>query len=151
MIRKNRMIKTVAGIAGMSMAFSAALPASAVTIAELQAQIASLMAQLASLQGTTNTSYTFTQNLTVGSTGADVTSLQQFLVGGGYLNMPIGVSYGYFGSLTKAAVASWQAANGVSPAVGYWGPLSRAKANSMGSIVVGTPGTTTGGTTTGTT
>ena len=140
--------KFVALTLGLAMVFGVAAPASAVTIAELQAQIEALMAQLAALQGgaNANTSYTFTQNLTVGSTGADVTSLQQFLVGGGYLNMPTGVSYGYFGPLTKAAVASWQAAKGISPAVGYWGPISRAAANAMGPS---TPGTTTPGSTVG--
>src|SRR3989344_9140435 len=119
---KNRIAKIAALSVGMTLAFGVmASPVGAVTIAELQAQINALMAQLAALQGgsATNPSYTFTQNLTVGSTGGDVTSLQQFLVGGGYLNMPIGVSYGYFGPLTKAAVAAWQAANGVAPAVGY--------------------------------
>lgn len=138
--------KFVALTLGLAMVFGVAAPASAVTIAELQTQIEALMAQLAALQGgaNANTSYTFTQNLTVGSTGADVTSLQQFLVGKGFLNMPTGVAYGYFGPLTKAAVAAWQAANGISPAVGYWGPISRAAANAAG-------GTTTGGTTTGST
>ena len=39
--------------------------------------------------------------------------------------MPAGVSKGYFGSLTRTAVAIWQAANGITPAVGYFGPISR--------------------------
>lgn len=132
---------------GVTFAFGVfAAPASAQTIAELQAQINALMAQLASLQGGSTTSnttgYNFTMNLTVGSTGGDVTSLQQFLVGGGYLNMPAGVSYGYFGPLTRSAVAAWQAANGITPAVGYFGPISRARANTMGGGTV-TPGTPT--------
>jgi len=143
---RTRIVKIAALTIGVTFALGFSVnTAGAVTIAELQAQINALMAQLAALQGSSgtgaNTSYTFTQNLTVGSTGADVTSLQQFLVGGGYLNMPVGVSYGYFGPLTRAAVAQWQAANGVAPTLGYWGPLSRAKANSMGGGTV--PGTTT--------
>ena len=68
---------------------------------------------------------TFTTNLTLGSTGADVINLQQTLVAQGYLVMPIGVSYGYFGPLTQSAVAKWQAVKGISPAVGYFGPISR--------------------------
>ena len=68
---------------------------------------------------------TFSTNLTVGSRGPDVTALQQFLVSKGYLEMPAGVAYGYFGPLTKGAVARWQAANGISPAAGYFGPISR--------------------------
>ena len=74
---------------------------------------------------------TFAANLTVGSRGSDVAALQQFLVAKSYLQMPAGVSYGYFGPLTKAAVARWQAANGISPAVGYFGPISRATITSQ--------------------
>src|SRR3989344_3935208 len=69
---------------------------------------------------------TIVTNLTVGSRGAEVSTLQQVLVSGGYLVMPYGVSYGYFGFLTRAAVAKWQRANGVAPALGYFGPISRA-------------------------
>src|SRR3989344_3268266 len=141
-------IAKIAGIAaGATLVFGSFIPmAGAVTIAELQAQINALMAQLAALQGSTvSTGTTFTQNLTVGSTGAEVTALQQVLVAQGRLVMPAGVAMGYFGSLTQAAVASWQAANGVSPAAGYWGPISRAKYASM----AGTPGTTVPGSTVG--
>ncbi|MEX2013418.1 MAG: peptidoglycan-binding protein, partial [Parcubacteria group bacterium] len=69
---------------------------------------------------------TINTNLTIGSRGADVTALQQFLVREGYLVMPIGVDYGYFGPLTKSAVSLWQASSGISPAVGFFGPISRA-------------------------
>lgn len=69
---------------------------------------------------------TFVTNLRAGSRGSGVAALQQFLVAKGYLQMPAGVAYGYFGPLTKMAVARWQVANGISPAVGYFGPISRA-------------------------
>ena len=145
-------IAKMAGIAaGASLFLGAFVPmAGAVTIAELQAQINALMAQLAVLQGSTvPAGTTFTQNLTVGSRGAEVIALQQVLVSQGHLVMPAGVAMGYFGSLTKAAVAKWQAANGVAPAVGYWGPISRAKyAYVAGPVVPGTP-TTPGITTPG--
>jgi hypothetical protein len=75
--------------------------------------------------------YSITQPLTMGSTGSEVTELQQMLVAKGYLVMPAGVSYGYFGTLTKNALAAFQAANGISPAVGYYGPVTAAKVNSM--------------------
>src|SRR3990167_10169190 len=143
-------IAKIAGIAaGATLVFGSFIPmAGAVTIAELQAQINALMAQLAALQGSTvSTGTTFTQNLTVGSTGAEVTALQQVLVAQGRLVMPAGVAMGYFGSLTQAAVASWQAANGVSPAAGYWGPISRAKYASLAGTTV--PGTTVPGSTVG--
>ncbi len=147
------MAKFAALTVGMTFALGAvATPAGAQSIAELQAQINALMAQLAALSGSTGTTggaYSFSQDLTVGATGAAVTSLQQFLVGQGHLTMPAGVAYGYFGSLTQAAVAKWQAANGVAPAVGYWGPISRAKANMTAGGATGTvPGSTVGGGTT---
>ncbi|KKU88968.1 MAG: hypothetical protein UY20_C0019G0009 [Candidatus Yanofskybacteria bacterium GW2011_GWA1_48_10] len=140
-------IAKIAGIAaGASLFLGAFVPmAGAVTIAELQAQINALMAQLAILQGSTVSTVTFTQNLTVGSRGTEVTALQQMLVAQGHLVMPTGVAMGYFGSLTKAAVAKWQTANGVSPTAGYWGPISRAKANTTTTT---TTTTTTGGITT---
>ena len=136
----------MAGVAiGATLAFGSLVPmAGAQTIAELQAQINALMAQLAALQGgSVQTSTTFTMNLTLGSRGSEVVALQQVLVAQGHLVMPAGVAMGYFGPLTKAAVARWQAANGVSPAVGYWGPISRAKYASMsggGVVVTPTPG-----------
>lgn len=75
--------------------------------------------------------YSYTRDLTVGSTGADVTALQEMLVASGDLMMPAGVDYGYFGSLTQSALASWQADNGVAPAAGYFGPVTKAKVDSM--------------------
>ncbi|HRZ34726.1 MAG TPA: peptidoglycan-binding protein, partial [Candidatus Paceibacterota bacterium] len=68
----------------------------------------------------------YTRDLTIGSTGSDVAELQAFLVSKGYLVMPAGVSMGYFGSLTQAALASYQAASGIAPAAGYFGPITRA-------------------------
>jgi len=126
--------------------FSMIVPvAHAQTAADLQAQIQSLLstiaalqAQLSSLQGgaAPSASCNFTRTLTAGVTGDDVKCLQQYLNGAGYKVADSGVgSLGnettYFGSLTTAAVAKWQAANGVSPAVGYFGPISRAKYSSL--------------------
>lgn len=73
-------------------------------------------------------SYNFQTNLTVGSRGADVSSLQTVLISGGYLTA-VTAPTGYFGSATKAALAKWQTAKGISPAVGYFGPLTRAALN----------------------
>lgn len=94
--------------------------AGAATTAELQAQIAALMAQL-NAQTTTCTAPA--ASLTVGSTGASVTALQDWLRGQGYLAV---ASTGYFGSLTQAAVAKFQAAAGITPAAGYYGPMTAA-------------------------
>ena len=147
---KTRIAKIAALTVGVTFALGLSVnTAGAVTIAELQAQINALMAQLAALQGSSvPAGASITSDLTIGSSGAQVTTLQSALVTQGHLVMPAGVSMGYFGSLTKAAVMKWQAANGVS-STGYFGPISRAKFNTSGTT--GTvPGTTTGGTTVGT-
>ncbi len=80
------------------------------------------------------TSCTFTRSLTVGSRGADVQCLQEVLKAGGFLN--IASTTTYFGAMTKAAVARWQASAGVTPAAGFFGPLSRARLASNGPVVV---------------
>lgn len=73
----------------------------------------------------------FASNLTIGSTGAAVTCLQQALIASGY-NLPAGAT-GYFGAQTQTAVAAWQEANSISPATGYFGAISRAAFNLDGS------------------
>ena len=141
---KTRIAKIAAITVGLTFALSFSVnTAGAVTIAELQAQINALMAQLASLQGgTVSTGASIASDLTIGSTGANVVTLQSALVAQGHLVMPAGVAMGYFGSLTRAAVMKWQAANGV-PSTGYFGPLSRAAFNASGAT--GTvPGSTVG-------
>src|SRR3989338_6113964 len=145
------MLKTrIAKIAALSVGVTFALglsinTAGAVTIAELQAQINALMAQLASLQGTHGAGVVnaINSDLTIGSSGNSVVTLQTALVAQGYLTMPAGVSMGYFGSLTKAAVQKWQAANGV-PSTGYFGPISRAKFNGSAGASGTVPGSTVG-------
>ncbi len=89
------------------------------------------------------TACTFTRSLTMESQGADVTCLQDYLTGTGHFSFS-GGSTGYFGSITRTAVAAWQAANGVAPAVGYFGPISQAKYSAVaGTGGVVTPGTPT--------
>ncbi len=140
--------KTIAGVIGFTVALSlvavaSSAPAKAATVEELLAQITALTAQLNALKGTSTVSVTFTRNLTVGSTGADVTALQNWLASKGYFS---GTATGYFGPITKAALAAYQAAKGISPAAGYFGPITRAAVAAEGSTTTG--GTTTGGTTT---
>ncbi|MSU45262.1 MAG: peptidoglycan-binding protein, partial [Candidatus Zambryskibacteria bacterium] len=147
--------KFVAGVVGLSMAlgFVAPIAANAATIAELQAMIASLSAQLSALSASpATTGYTFNANLTVGSKGADVMNLQKVLnmsadtrVAASGAGSP-GNETSTFGPATKAAVMKLQVKNGISPALGYVGPVTRAKLNSMGgSAPVVTPGLPTGG------
>jgi hypothetical protein len=78
---------------------------------------------------------TFTRDLTIGASGADVTALQNWLVSKGF-SIPAGAT-GYFGTQTQAAVAAYQAANGITPAAGYFGPITRAKVNAGGPVTGG--------------
>ncbi len=81
--------------------------------------------------GSTPSSTTFTRNLEVGSTGADVKALQVWLNANGY---PIAASGAgssgnettRFGSATRAALIKFQKAKGITPAAGYFGPKTRA-------------------------
>lgn len=122
---------------------AAIMPSAAVaqtaTIDSLMAQIQQLQAQLLALQGGTSgatTKCTFTRSLFQGVRGDDVKCLQQYLnsttnkVAASGPGSP-GSETTYFGPATRAAVGRWQAANGVSPAAGYFGTLSRAKYSLM--------------------
>jgi peptidoglycan hydrolase-like protein with peptidoglycan-binding domain len=136
----------VAGLGLVAMSFASfAAPAKAATLDELNAQLQALMSQIAALQGTsTSVSTTFTMDLTIGSSGAEVTALQNWLISKGY-SIPAGAT-GYFGAQTQSALAAFQAANGISPAAGYFGPITRAKVNAMaGGSTGSTGGTSTGG------
>ena len=127
------------------------------SVDDLQAQITALLAQIQALQAqlstgtpapTGTTACTFTRSLTIGVKGDDVKCLQQYLNGAGHQVAASGAgSPGsettFFGSLTQAATAKWQAANTVSPAVGYFGPISRAKYDEV-AVVIPPPGDTGG-------
>ena len=76
----------------------------------------------------------FTRNLTLGSEGADVRTLQQFLNTQGYLLATSGPGSPnnestLFGPKTQAALARYQAANHITPASGFFGPVSREVVN----------------------
>ena len=149
---KNVVAKSAAVLAGLGLVFSTfafAVPAKAATVAELEAQVAALLAQLQALSGgSTTTGAAFTMDMTIGASGAEVTRLQNWLISGGY-SIPAGAT-GYFGSQTAAALGSYQAANGITPAVGYFGPITRAKVNaSLGGSTGGSTGGDTGGSTGG--
>lgn len=80
------------------------------------------------------------RNLQTGSTGADVKILQQFLNEQGYVLAAAGQpgSPGNetqkFGAATRAALVAFQKAQGISPAAGYYGPITRAKIHSLFNI-----------------
>jgi hypothetical protein len=147
--KKAKMTKIIAKIAGaVSVVALAAVVAVPSASALTQAQVDSILSLLTSFGadastianveasltgGTPSTSgsssssscASYTRDLTLGSTGADVVSLQTMLESKGFLTIPTGVSKGYFGALTKSALASYQAAMGISPASGYFGPITR--------------------------
>lgn len=136
----------------LAMTLSLAVPkAGAVTIDELLAQIAQLQAQIMQLQaGQTGGAAvcTFTRSLFLGVSGTDVKCLQQYLNGAGYTVAAsgagsVGNETNYYGSRTKSAVAKWQAAMGVSPAVGYFGPISQAKYTTVAGGTTGGGGVVT--------
>ncbi len=96
--------------------------------------------------------YTFTQNLKLGMSSAEVVEVQKFLNANGFTVSTSGAGSAgmestYFGAKTKAAVMAFQTAKGVSPVTGNWYPLTRAAANatstpSTGALVPGCTGTT---------
>ena len=96
--------------------------ADAATIANVQASLTG-----GTPSGSTG-SATFTRDLSSGSTGADVTALQNWLIAKGF-SIPAGAT-GYFGTQTKAAVAAYQASKGIAPAAGRLGPATRASVSS---------------------
>ncbi len=105
---------------------------SRMTTAQLQVLIDALTARLAELlaqrTGGTVALSVPTQPLTIGSRGAEVIKLQNFLSAKGY-SIAAGAT-GYFGAQTKAALVAWQKASGLS-GTGYYGPLSSAKASAQ--------------------
>lgn len=147
---KSKTAAFVAGVVGFAVLSVFAAPvAHAQSTADLQAQISALLAQIAQLQAMAGGSSMAAGSapmapLTVGSTGAEVSKLQSWLISKGY-GIAAGAT-GTFGPQTKAALAAFQAANGISPAVGYYGSVTAAKvASMMGPSMPTTP--TTPGTT----
>ncbi len=71
--------------------------------------------------------FRFTQTLSIGSQGDEVTQLQNALTSAGVYSGPI---TGYFGQLTQAAVKAFQAKHGLEQ-VGIVGPLTRSELNGL--------------------
>jgi hypothetical protein len=76
-------------------------------------------------QAATYPNLTVSRDMTTGATGPDVVVLQGLLSELGYLNVPAGVPFGYYGSLTQNAVARYQTARNVTPSAGYFGSLTK--------------------------
>lgn len=131
-IAQNAASKFSVALVALAMIFSMFAPAvQAQTSEDLQKMINDLLAQVAALQSSTGNSMdsagacvSIPAPLTMGSEGANVKALQERLIAGGYA-IPAGAT-GYFGGQTQSALAAWQGAKGISPAVGYYGPLTMA-------------------------
>jgi len=72
--------------------------------------------------------FIFEKDLYLGMRNADVLQLQRRLVKEGVADF---VPTGFFGQATLLAVIKYQKANGISPAVGYCGKITRAKLNQI--------------------
>ncbi len=79
----------------------------------------------ASASNVSSSTYQFANPLSLGSTGADVTALQQRLTADGIYSGPI---TGYYGDLTESAVMAYQSKHGIDP-IGRVGPSTRALLN----------------------
>ena len=78
--------------------------------------------------------YTFNNDLTLGSSGSDVEQLQTWLINNGYSIPSVSsgfVAKGYFGSQTQSALMAYQRSIGL-PAYGYFGPMTRVYLNRGG-------------------
>jgi hypothetical protein len=73
--------------------------------------------------------FKFNRNLAIGYSGEDVMELQTKLESLGYLKIPQGVAKGFFGQLTRKALIEYQKANNITPAAGYFGPITRQSLN----------------------
>ncbi|MBI2612897.1 peptidoglycan-binding protein [Candidatus Kaiserbacteria bacterium] len=127
---------------------AAAAPATSSELLALVAQLKSLIALFESLGGVVAPetkallaafpapSANFTRNLQLGMTGADAKALQVWLNGHGYQVAASGPGSSgnetsRFGTATRAALIKFQKAKGITPAAGYFGPVTRAAVNSM--------------------
>ena len=84
---------------------------------------------------------TFTRDLSIGITGEDVRQLQIFLNSNGFSVAPAGPgSRGNetlrFGAATKAALVRYQISKGITPATGYFGPMTRAQISGVVSVLI---------------
>ena len=124
---------------------AAAPTATISSTADLQSIISTLTAQLNALRAQVGNMisppaasgtdiFTFTRDLQLNSTGADVRELQQFLNTHGFLVASTGPGSPenettYFGAKTKSALMNLQKSAGITPLSGYFGPVTRAYVN----------------------
>ncbi|MFA6006688.1 MAG: peptidoglycan-binding domain-containing protein [Candidatus Paceibacterota bacterium] len=165
--KNSKVTKVISGLTGLMTAVvmvggALVVPASAATAAELQSQIDALLSQVQTLQGqaegggSASSGYTFSKNLLLGSTGADVKALQELLNQDSDTQVSVtgagspGAETSYFGPATKRAVIKFQekyadeilAPIGLAHGTGTVGPATRAKLNEWSGTVSSTDTTT---------
>jgi len=97
----------------------------------LEAELAALESQASAASSSTPSSAgpTFSRDLYFGMTGNDVKVLQQYLIqenkGPAARALKVHGATKNFGPLTKAALIEFQKAVGITPASGYFGPITR--------------------------
>ncbi|MGA2654157.1 MAG: fibronectin type III domain-containing protein [Terracidiphilus sp.] len=109
------------------------------SITQMESLLATLEAELQTLEaqaGGSSASFTFTRNLSLGSSGLDVKALQYYLNTHGFpvTTTPayagsLGYETEHFGAATEKALALFQKAHGIAPVSGFFGPITRAYVN----------------------
>ncbi len=130
--------EVLSGVLNILSAIRSALSSGDISTEEASSLVDSLISTVQSMMALLTTveipdacqGVTLDRNLTIGSTGDDVKCLQATLNEKGFTVAQSGPGSpgnetAYFGGLTRAALAKFQAANDISPAVGYFGPITR--------------------------
>jgi len=122
-------------------------PTGAVDPATATAINASYAAASGGGAATGNSSAIIFPTFSIGSTGTQVSALQNFLIDRGFLTLPAGISVGSFGALTEQAVMRYQTSIGLDPN-GIVGTTTAAAINATLAATTGTTGNagTTGST-----
>ncbi len=89
-----------------------------------------------------STEFSSSPNLKLGDTGSPVLQLQKYLNSKGYIintisGQPgsVGNETNKFGDLTKQALIKFQKDNGITPAIGYFGPKTKVKFDSLSNLI----------------
>ncbi len=108
-------------------------------IQALQQKITAIRFQLETLRsGDADFTFNLTRNLGIGTSGKDVKNLQKFLSQFSEI-YPEGLTTGYFGPLTKAAVKRFQQKEGIA-STGFIGPITLKRINLLLTMEAGKPG-----------
>ncbi len=83
------------------------------------------MGQVLPLSGADLNSLTSGPDLSIGQKSGLVSTLQTFLSRQGKVIYPEQIVSGYFGILTRSALSRFQKENGIAPALGYFGPITK--------------------------